>query len=78
VGLKRLQVGLGVGNGGGIQQPTCLANSHLQDGSLQRVLPKWQLPDMAIYALYPSRKQLSPAVRAFLDHLAARFAGLPW
>ena len=65
--------------GGGIAlQPTYLANPHLADGSLQVVLPDWNLPDMAIYALYPSRKHLSPAVRAFLDFLAERFATIPW
>jgi DNA-binding transcriptional LysR family regulator len=50
---------------GSTLQPTYLANPHLRGGSLQVVLPEWQLPDMAIYALYPSRKHLSPAVRAF-------------
>jgi DNA-binding transcriptional LysR family regulator len=65
--------------GGGVAlQPTYLANPHLRDGSLQAVLPDWQLPAMAIYALYPSRKHLSPAVRAFLDFLVERFATIPW
>ncbi|MDO8386587.1 MAG: LysR family transcriptional regulator [Polaromonas sp.] len=59
-------------------QPTYLANPHLRDGSLQQLLPGWTLPDMAIYALYPSRKHLSPAVRALLDFLVERFARLPW
>lgn len=65
--------------GGGVAlQPTYLANPHLRDGSLQVVLPDWKLPDMAIYALYPSRKHLSPAVRAFLDFLVERFAKISW
>ena len=65
--------------GGGIAlQPTYLANPHLADGTLQQVLSDWTLPDMAIYALYPSRKHLSPAVRALLDFLVARFVGVPW
>lgn len=65
--------------GGGVAlQPTYLANPHLRDGSLQAVLPDWKLLDMAIYALYPSRKHLSPAVRAFLDFLVERFAKIPW
>ena len=65
--------------GGGIAlQPTYLANPHIADGSLTVVLPDWKLPDMTIYALYPSRKHLSPAVRAFLDFLVERFAVLPW
>ena len=65
--------------GGGVaMQPTYLASPHLADGRLQVVLPEWKLPEMAIYALYPSRKHLSPAVRALLDFLAARFATVPW
>lgn len=65
--------------GGGLAlQPTYLANPHLADGSLQRVLPHWALPDMAIYALYTSRRHMSPAVRALLDFLADRFASIAW
>ena len=65
--------------GGGIAlQPTYLANPHVQDGSLQAVLPNWNLPEMTVYALYPSRKHLSPAVRAFLDFLVERFETVPW
>jgi len=65
--------------GGGIAlQPTYLANPHLRAGRLQQVLPEWRLPDMSIYALYPSRKHLSPAVRALLDFLVEWFAGIPW
>ncbi|MEP7297505.1 MAG: LysR family transcriptional regulator [Burkholderiales bacterium] len=65
--------------GGGLAlQPTYLANPHLADGSLQQVLPDWTLPDMAIYALYTSRRYLSPAVRALLDFLVNRFATAAW
>ncbi|MBC3872445.1 LysR family transcriptional regulator [Undibacterium flavidum] len=65
--------------GGGIAlQPTFLANPYLRDGRLQQVLPEWRLPEMSIYALYPSRKHLSPAVRALLDFLVEWFALVPW
>ena len=65
--------------GGGIAlQPTYLANPHVAQGTLQVVLPQWQVPAMTIYALYPSRKNLSPAVRALLDFLVERFAQVPW
>ncbi|MFZ6676144.1 LysR family transcriptional regulator [Undibacterium sp. Xuan67W] len=65
--------------GGGVAlQPTYLANPHLNDGSLQALLPDWTLPEMTVYALYPSRKHLSPAVRALLDFLAERFSTVPW
>ncbi len=65
--------------GGGIaMQPTYLVNPYLHSGELQAVLPQWDLPVMTIYALYPSRRHLSPAVRALLDFLVARFEGAPW
>jgi DNA-binding transcriptional LysR family regulator len=65
--------------GGGVAlQPTYLANLHLRDGSLQAVLTDWKLPTMNIYALYPSRKHLSPAVRALLDCLAQKWGTVPW
>ena len=65
--------------GGGIAlQPTYLANTYIADGSLQVVLPEWRAPEMSIYALYPSRKHLSPAVRTMLDFLVERFAKVPW
>jgi DNA-binding transcriptional LysR family regulator len=59
-------------------QPTYLANPLLADGRLQQVLPDWDLPMLSIYALYPSRKHLAPAVRALLDFLIARFEPVPW
>lgn len=65
--------------GGGVAlQPTYLANPLLAEGHLQRVLPDWSPPDMAIHALYPSRKHLSPAVRALLDFLVQRYASPRW
>ncbi|MFZ6819463.1 LysR family transcriptional regulator [Undibacterium sp. Ji22W] len=65
--------------GGGIAlQPTFLANPYIRDGRLQQILPEWRLPEMSIYALYPSRKHLSPAVRALLDFLVEWFAAVPW
>ena len=65
--------------GGGIAlQPTYLVNPYLADGTLQVVLPDWQVPAMTIYALYPSRRHLLPAVRALLDFLVQKFTSLPW
>lgn len=65
--------------GGGIAMlPTYLVNPVLASGALQQVLPGWQMPELTIYAIYPSRRQLSPSVRALLDFLVAHFAVLPW
>lgn len=58
--------------------PTYLANPCLINGTLKAILPDWNLPDMTIYALYPSRRHLSPSVRALLDFLVQRFETLPW
>ncbi|MDM5180285.1 LysR family transcriptional regulator [Massilia sp. DJPM01] len=65
--------------GGGIAMlPTYLVNPVLASGALAHVLPQWRVPALTIYAIYPSRRQLSPAVRALLDFLVEYFAVLPW
>ena len=65
--------------GGGVaMQPTYMARPYLDNGSLVALLPDWHLPSMTVYALYPSRRHLSPAVRALLDFLVERFRTLPW
>jgi DNA-binding transcriptional LysR family regulator len=38
------------------------------------VLPQFQLPEVAIYAVYPASRQLSAKVRAFNDFMARHFA----
>ena len=65
-------------DGGIAMQRTYLFNPYLHSGELQAVLPQWDLTVMTIYALYPSRRHLSPALRALLGFLVARFAGVPW
>ncbi len=65
--------------GGGIAMlPTYLVNPSTATGALRVVLPEWQVPALTIYALYPSRRNLSPAVRALLDYLVVRFETVPW
>ncbi|MCB1916999.1 MAG: LysR family transcriptional regulator [Rhodocyclaceae bacterium] len=59
-------------------QPRYLAAPLIADGSLVVVLPDWQPPELTIQALYPSRRRLSPAVRALLDFLVVRFASEAW
>lgn len=64
---------------GGISiQPTYLANQFITDGQLQHVLPQWTLNPMKIYVLYPSRKHLSPTVRALIDTLSEEFKTPTW
>lgn len=46
----------------------------LRSGTLEVVLPQWQLPQGVLHFVYPSRRGLLPAVRTFVDHLAAGLA----
>ena len=46
-----------------------LLRPHLQEGKLIRVLPDWMRPGPAVLALYPSGRQNSAPVRAFLRFL---------
>lgn len=65
--------------GSGItMQPTYLANDYIRAGKLVALLPDWSVPEMAINALYPSRRHLPAALRAFLDFLVKRFEKAPW
>lgn len=69
----------GVLNGMGVAlQPTYLANYYLHDGRLCHVLPEWTPRDLTIYALYSSRKHLSPTVRALIDYLESYFSDNSW
>lgn len=65
-------------NAGVTLQPTYLANAYIKSGDLQIVLPDWKPNDLKIYALYSSRKHLSPTVRALIDHLEIFFVHHPW
>ncbi|MYM28239.1 LysR family transcriptional regulator [Duganella sp. CY15W] len=65
--------GLGV-----IWQPTFLVGDDLRAGRLQRVMPDYQMPDMDVLAVYPSRRHLSAKVRVMIDFLVQELAGTPW
>ncbi|USH05702.1 LysR family transcriptional regulator [Grimontia kaedaensis] len=52
-------------------------HEQLERGELVRILENYQLEsDTAIWAVYPSSRQLAPKVRAFIDHFVQRFANL--
>ena len=51
--------------------PPTIFENEIADGRLVRLLPKWQLPELFIYAIYPSRRGLPLAVRMLVDHLMA-------
>lgn len=51
--------------------PAFLVADDLRRGRLRAVLADCPLAELEVYALYPSRRHLSPGVRAFVDFLAA-------
>jgi LysR family transcriptional regulator, regulator for bpeEF and oprC len=38
-------------------------------GRLVRLFPDWSIPSVPVHALFPSQRQLAPAVRAFVDFM---------
>ena len=53
--------------------PSLFCEEELARGELVRLLPEWSLPEGWLQAVYPHRRGLLPAVRAWIDHLAASF-----
>ena len=58
-------------------QPSFIAADALRSGALVQVLPEWAFADLAVFAVYPSVRNLSPKVRGFVDFLAKRFGDHP-
>ncbi|KAF0814064.1 HTH-type transcriptional regulator DmlR [Andreprevotia sp. IGB-42] len=60
-----------------INEPTFLVGDDLQAGTLECVLPGFASPELALYAVYPSRRHLSAKVRSFIDFLRAEWGDTP-
>lgn len=58
-------------------QPTFLIGEDLRAGRLVTVLSDYRLADLAMYAVYPSRRHLSAKVRALVDYLASALGDPP-
>lgn len=58
---------------GVILQPTFLVGEDLAAGALVELMPDYRSIELGIYAVYPTRKHLSPKVRALIEFLARRF-----
>lgn len=59
---------------GVILQPTFLVRDDLDSGALVELMPDYRSIELGVYAVYPSRKHVTPKVRALIDFLAERFA----
>jgi DNA-binding transcriptional LysR family regulator len=63
---------------GVLLSPTFIVYRALADGRLVSLLADHEWSDVAAYAVYPRTRHLSVRVRAFVDFLVERFAGLPY
>jgi DNA-binding transcriptional LysR family regulator len=63
-------LGMGV-----VLEPDFIVEPLIRAGRLMVLLPEFQPPRTPIAAVYPSRRHLSPKVRALVDFLAERFSG---
>jgi len=57
--------------------PTFYIGEQLRAGELKPILYKFAPPALAVYAVYPERRNLTPKVRAFVDFLATTFGPEP-
>jgi DNA-binding transcriptional LysR family regulator len=63
-----------------ILQPSFLVGGDLAAGTLVELMPQFKSVELGIYAVYPTRKHVSPKVRALLEFLSRHFSqpGLTW
>jgi DNA-binding transcriptional LysR family regulator len=54
-----------------------VVQADVEHGRLIRLLPNWEPEPVELHALYPSRLDSSPKVRAFLQFLRKRFGSEP-
>jgi len=66
-----LQCQIAIGGGGVAQLPFNLCAEAIRDGRLVVLLPDHRVPVHQLHAVFPSRRGLVPAVRAFIEFLAA-------
>lgn len=55
--------------------PDYMCSESLANGRLREVLPGWRPPPGILHAVFPSRRGMIPAVRAFLDYLGEHVKG---
>lgn len=68
-----------VAGAGIVLLPAFYIGEEIRSGQLKTVLCDFKPVDLAVYALYPERRNLTPKVRAFVDFLAEKFGDeAPW
>ena len=87
---KRVTPSLRINDGGAVRDAACAgmgialmatwcAANELRSGALVPILPDHPLVStQALWALYPSSRELAPKVRVFIDWLVSRFGPAPY
>jgi DNA-binding transcriptional LysR family regulator len=66
-----------VAGAGIVLLPTFYLGDEIRSGALQPILCTFKPQELAVYAVYPERRNLSPKVRAFIDFLTVTFGPTP-
>jgi DNA-binding transcriptional LysR family regulator len=65
-------------NKGIVFQPSFMVSADLSSGALVELMPQYRALEFGIYAVYPTRQHVLPKVRALIDFLAQKMAGVSW
>jgi DNA-binding transcriptional LysR family regulator len=63
---------------GVVLQPTFLVGKYLKTGELIELIPEYKSIELGIYAIYPTRKLVSPKVRLLIEFLVQSFKKPNW
>jgi len=59
--------------------PTYVCAEEIRSGALKTIMRQYKFnSDLAVYAIFPHRNNLSTKVRLFIEHLAKRFSAGEW
>ena len=61
-----------------VLQPSFIVGPDLDAGRLVEVMPEYRSIELGVYALYPTRKHVSPKVRLLIDFLVTAFTTPRW
>jgi DNA-binding transcriptional LysR family regulator len=61
-----------------VLQPSFLVGGDLLSGALVEVMPQYRAIELGVYAIYPTRKHVSPKVRVLIDFLVGAFRMRVW
>jgi DNA-binding transcriptional LysR family regulator len=61
-----------------VLQPAVMVSHHRRAGALVEVVPRYRSLELGVYAVYASRRHVTPKVRVAIDFLVEAFRICPW